>query len=433
MTEPTITRTAATAGPAPSTGIAARPTGITILAVLSAIGGVLEHPWRHRPDRPRRRRRRRTTGSSGPVRHGSDLRHPAARVRRREPGLRLRRLDAPAAGPGPGRAHRSSSALAFAVLTHHQRWRYRRPDHQHRDRGHHPVLPDAAQHQGGVRASASTQSSSRSLVGEVRTPDPRRRVVRRLRTAATGSPATSARGAGTARSPAARRPAGSSPAPRSGRGASAASRRAPRRGRRGSAASPSSSSGASALAAPRPQHGPQLRHGREAHPVVDAVDVPAAVHRQDVPALAVGVVDRGIEHGHPPQSWVRRRDQLDDVDRRIRAPRRPGPCPRRTARRAARSAGRCPSRSPPRRATRRPRAGSASRPGSRRAGARRPSACRSPPAASTRAGFRAGDRHQQRVVARADDAPDDRRSTPSRSTSKRRGAIRHADPVAPAS
>ena len=41
--------------PAPA---AARPMGITILAVLAAIGGVLEHPRRHRARRHRRLRRR---------------------------------------------------------------------------------------------------------------------------------------------------------------------------------------------------------------------------------------------------------------------------------------------------------------------------------------------------------------------------------------
>ena len=112
--------------------------------------------------------------------------------------------------------------------------------------------------------------------------------------------------------------------------------------------------------------------------MVDAVDV-AARDRQQVAGLAVGVVDRRVEHRDPSQPLVvlDRRGRRGRPSGRSRS--RAGPCPRRTARRAGPSAGRSPSRSPPTTGTPRPRAGRASRRGSRRAGARRGPACRCTP------------------------------------------------------
>ncbi len=123
--------------------------------------------------------------------------------------------------------------------------------------------------------------------------------------------------------------------------------------------------------------------GRERDAVVDAVDVRAAVDRQQMPALSVGVVHRGVERGDPPQPPVVADHHRHDVHRRCRRRSRAGRRLRRTARPAARSAGRCPSRSPPRPGRRRPRAGRGSRRGSRRAAARRRSACRRPPRSAT--------------------------------------------------
>ena len=85
------------------------PTGITILAVLSAIGGVLSILGGHRPGRPRRLRRR-VNGSGGPVRHGAIFGSSLLALRDREPGLRLRRVDAPALGLDPRRRHSRASA-----------------------------------------------------------------------------------------------------------------------------------------------------------------------------------------------------------------------------------------------------------------------------------------------------------------------------------
>src|SRR5260221_9144320 len=49
------------------------------------------------------------------------------------------------------------------------------------------------------------------------------------------------------------------------------------------------------IAAPTPQDGPKLRNRREADAVVDPVDLPPAVDRQDVAAFAVGVVHDRVE------------------------------------------------------------------------------------------------------------------------------------------
>ena len=54
------------------------------------------------------------------------------------------------------------------------------------------------------------------------------------------------------------------------------------------------------LPGPAPQDGAELGVGVEADAVVDAVAVPAG-HRQHVAALAVGVVDHGVEDHHPPE------------------------------------------------------------------------------------------------------------------------------------
>ena len=48
--------------------------------------------------------------------------------------------------------------------------------------------------------------------------------------------------------------------------------------------------------------------------MVHAVDVPPAVDREDVPALAVGVVHDRVEDRHPPQPGVVLDDHRHDVD-----------------------------------------------------------------------------------------------------------------------
>ena len=141
------------------------------------------------------------------------------------------------------------------------------------------------------------------------------------------------------------------------RAARAATRRGRRRGPSRIRSRPAISSGSNGV--PRQPHSTvrSFGHRREAHAVVHAVDVAPAVDRQDVAALAVGVVHRprrgppsGAAAGRPRRPWPRRRPRGP--------PRRtPGPSPRRTARRAGSSAGRCPSRSPRRRARRPPRGG----------------------------------------------------------------------------
>ena len=194
--------------------------------------------------------------------------------------------------------------------------------------------------------------------GERRDPRPAARAARAAAGRAAGTPgldSRSIRRAVAATSIGASRPRSASP-------------RSPSRPAR-SVRSTSSSSSCERLAAPGPEHRPQLGHRREGDAVVDAVDV-AARHREQVAGLAVGVVDRGVEDGDRPQAGRPRRSRA----RPGRPPRRPGsragPCPRRTARRAAPSAGRCPSRWPARPRTPRPRAARACRPGSRPAAAR---------------------------------------------------------------
>ena len=70
------------------------------------------------------------------------------------------------------------------------------------------------------------------------------------------------------------------------------------------------------LAAPRPEHGPQLGHRRERDPVVDAVDV-AARDRQQVAGLAIRVVDRRVEHRDRPQALVLVDHEPHRVDGRV--------------------------------------------------------------------------------------------------------------------
>ena len=65
---------------------------------------------------------------------------------------------------------------------------------------------------------------------------------------------------------------------------------------------------------PAPEDCSQLGLARERHAVVDAVHV-AVRERQEVADLAVGVVDDGIEDGHPPEARIIADDELDPVDR----------------------------------------------------------------------------------------------------------------------
>ena len=131
-------------------------------------------------------------------------------------------------------------------------------------------------------------------------------------------------------------------------------------------------------APPAPEDRPQLRVGREADAVVDAVHV-AACHRQHVAALPVRVVDHRVEQRHPSQRRVAPRMQVDDVDRFVDVdPELHHPGAERV-RRAGSSAARCSSRSPAIPGRRPPRDSRACRRGSRRGGARRGSACRRTP------------------------------------------------------
>ena len=181
-------------------------------------------------------------------------------------------------------------------------------------------------------------------------------VVSVIRTAARGWPATWGREAGIDARPGGRPPVGRWREPRTGQELA--------EGRAEVAAQRVADSGKAVdlvgfrrLAAPAPQHRPKLRHGREAHPVVHAVHVRSPLDGKDVTTLAVRVVDDRIECRHPPEARVVLDHHRDDVHRRDRPPRTPGPSPRRRGRRAARWAGRCPSRSPRRRAMPPPRAG----------------------------------------------------------------------------
>ena len=99
------------------------------------------------------------------------------------------------------------------------------------------------------------------------------------------------------------------------------------------------------LAAPLPQQRAQLVLGREADAVVDALH-PAVLARQQVAALAVGVVDDGVEDGHAAQVGVVAAGQRGKVDRLVDVAPTAGTCPGRRARRAGPSAGRRPSRWP---------------------------------------------------------------------------------------
>ncbi len=142
-----------------------------------------------------------------------------------------------------------------------------------------------------LRTSVSPNSASgqRSPVSSERRPRDRRPV---RRTAA---------GAGRRR--AARPPAAGCAAPRAqSAAAAAASPSWPSRSAR-SRASTSWQLRRERLAGPLPQHGAQLVLDVEADPVVDAVDV-AAGDRQQVAALAVGVVDHRVEHRDPAQRAV---------------------------------------------------------------------------------------------------------------------------------
>ena len=135
----------------------------------------------------------------------------------------------------------------------------------------------------------------------------------RFRTAARGSPASPATGTGIGRPPAARRRAGSWPAPRPVTGARRAPAEIPiervadpleRRdlieARAAARASPTARSAASASA--------------RSDAVVDPVDVPPAIDRQDVAALAIGVVHDRVEDRHPAQPRVVVDDHRHDVD-----------------------------------------------------------------------------------------------------------------------
>ena len=233
----------------------------------------------------------------------------------------------------------------------------------------------------------------------------------RVRTAARGSPASPARGSGKRRAASSavdarrRRP---DLAPREQ--ARQVASRGRHRERVADALQPVDLVGCERLAAPAPQDGPELR-------------APARTSRRGRRRRRGGR-RRPAGCGRPcgrccsstaSRTAIRRSrgvvldDHRHDVDRPGRPRRTPGPCPRRTARRAGSSAGRSPSRSPRRRARPRPRGGRASRPGSRRAGARRGSACRSRRAVS--AGSGSGQTrvtvHEHRVVRRGDDPPDD--------------------------
>lgn len=71
-------------------------------------------------------------------------------------------------------------------------------------------------------------------------------------------------------------------------------------------------------APPAPQDGPELRDGREADAVVDAVDVPPAIDRQDVAALAIRVVHHRVQDRHAAEPCVVLDDHGHDVHLGIR-------------------------------------------------------------------------------------------------------------------
>ena len=155
-----------------------------------------------------------------------------------------------------------------------------------------------------------------------------------LRTAATGSPASPPDGCGWQRG-------GQQPVHPGHRAAHLAPGEQRVQRRRPSAPSSSarsrdSTSTASSVqrrAAPLPQQGAQLVLGREADAVVDALDPPVGAGQQ-VAALAVGVVDHGVEDRHPAQVRVVAAGQLGQVDRLVDVDPQLAHARRRTARRA---------------------------------------------------------------------------------------------------
>ena len=320
---------------APSSMTAARPTGITILAVLAAIGGVFG-----------------LLGGFGVLFVGGVVSSGAvvvlglvrARLCRAPDRIRLRRLDAASRGPGPLASRSPIFGIVVAIL-------------QVVLGGSSSSARSSASSSTARSCTTSTSPRSRRSSDAPDRPnsrpdvavrhDPPRRFVTRVRTAARGSPASPGEGNGN-------RPAASSASTRrrvartSARDSSPASvvAEVAVERRRGSARARRSRPAASGW--PRQPHSTVRSFGtvEKHHPVVDAVDVPPAVDRQDVAALAVGVVHGRVEDGHPAQPRVVLDDHRDDVDRRVDVDPTPGPCPRRTARRAGSSAGRCPSRSP---------------------------------------------------------------------------------------
>src|SRR5665647_3423468 len=66
------------------------------------------------------------------------------------------------------------------------------------------------------------------------------------------------------------------------------------------------------IAPPAPQDGAELRIDAERDPVVDALDQAIGAHEQ-VAALAVGVVDHGVEQRDPPQARVAGLEEGQDV------------------------------------------------------------------------------------------------------------------------
>ena len=318
---------------------AARPTGITILAVLAAIGGVFG-----------------LLGGFGVLFVGGDR-----LVRRRGASSACARsryaalLIAFAWGAWTLKPWAWPLGVAVADASASS-WRscrsilggvsHLQPDHQHRDRRRDPVLPEPARDQVAVRTRLS-RPNGRSDVA-VR-PDPPRRFVSPVRTAARGSPASPGTGRGTGRaasSASVRRTVARDLDPR--QQPARASRRDRRRAPSRIALDARDLVRLERRPAPAPQHRPQLRApSRSSTPWSTPIDVLPAVDRQDVAALAVGVVHRprrgppsGAAAGRPRRPWRRRR-------RPGRRRRTPGPSPRRTGRRAGSSAARSPSRSPP--------------------------------------------------------------------------------------
>ena len=126
---------------------------------------------------------------------------------------------------------------------------------------------------------------------------------RAVRTAARGSPATPRPGTAAGPRAAAGRPGGGRRAPRAARRARPGS--VPRRSEQvvPQRLEHRDLGPRQRLARPAPQHGAQLGLGMERHTVVDAVHGAARLD-QDVAALAVGVVEDHVEHGHPAQPLV---------------------------------------------------------------------------------------------------------------------------------